>query len=275
MTDQLPNAKAASLTPSELREVFGSNLRKLSQASVSISQLCRDLGINRTQFNRYLSGESFPRPDVLHRICDFFGVDARILLEPVETLATGKQASTLFGHEELASFLGNSALQPDEHTFPSGFYRFSRPSFMEEGRFFQGLVSVYRRDGLTFMRGHEAKDAMRQQGLPCDPKTREFRGFVMQQMGGIATLISRKNTQTTSFNFLARIPAFESNYWLGFTVRTVPEGEAGRRVARQVYQYLGRETGPVLEAARASGICNVEDLPPFHRAQLRLSTPVT
>ncbi len=275
MADQLAHSKPAALTPSELREVFGSNLRKLSQGAISISQLCRDLGINRTQFNRYLSGESFPRPDVLHRICEFFNVDARILLEPVEDLAPATTSNNLFGHKELSSFIGNSCLQTDETMFPSGFYSFSRPSFMEEGRFVQGLVSVYRRDGMTFMRGHEAKDAMKQQGLPADPKTREFRGFVMQQMGGIATLLSRRNTQTTSFNFLARIPAFESNYWLGFTVRTVPEGEAGRRVARQIYQYLGTNTGAVLQAARASGICNLEDLPPFHRTQLRLSTPFT
>ena len=69
--------------------MFGANLRQLARDSASISALCRDLQINRTQFNRYLAGESFPRPDVLHRICSFFGVDARILLEPVSDIHTG------------------------------------------------------------------------------------------------------------------------------------------------------------------------------------------
>ena len=69
--------------PAQLRSIFGQNLRRLSMDYPSIAGLCRDLGINRTQFNRYLSAESFPRPDVLHRICQFFGTDARILLEPV------------------------------------------------------------------------------------------------------------------------------------------------------------------------------------------------
>src|SRR5680860_341270 len=67
--------------PAQLRAIFGDNLRALSADYPSVAGLCRDLGINRTQFNRYLTGESFPRPDVLHRICQFFGTDARILLE--------------------------------------------------------------------------------------------------------------------------------------------------------------------------------------------------
>jgi transcriptional regulator with XRE-family HTH domain len=64
--------------------MFGSNLRSLAKGYTSISELSRQLGINRTQFNRYLSSESFPRPDVLARICFFFEVDARVLLESVD-----------------------------------------------------------------------------------------------------------------------------------------------------------------------------------------------
>ena len=30
-----------------------------------LTELCREIGVNRTQFNRYLSGNAFPRPDVL------------------------------------------------------------------------------------------------------------------------------------------------------------------------------------------------------------------
>ena len=57
--------------PSELRRMFGENLCSLAKGYPSISELSRRLGINRTQFNRYLSGENFPRPDVLARICSF------------------------------------------------------------------------------------------------------------------------------------------------------------------------------------------------------------
>ena len=40
-------------------------------------------GYNRVQFNRYMSGHSFPKPNVLQQICDYFLVDSRIYLEPL------------------------------------------------------------------------------------------------------------------------------------------------------------------------------------------------
>jgi transcriptional regulator with XRE-family HTH domain len=69
--------------PAHIRTIFGENLRLLSRDYPSVTALSQNLGINRTQFNRYLYGESFPRPDILERICNFFHVDARILLEPL------------------------------------------------------------------------------------------------------------------------------------------------------------------------------------------------
>ena len=92
-----------SRSPAELRSMFGENLRRLSRRYPSISELSRQLGINRTQYNRYLSGESFPRPDVLDKICRFFEVDARILLDPVDEIGdegqvlTGPQLKEFFG----------------------------------------------------------------------------------------------------------------------------------------------------------------------------------
>ena len=44
------------------------------------------LDVNRVQMNRILNGESFPKPGLLKRICDYFSVDARILLQPLAVL---------------------------------------------------------------------------------------------------------------------------------------------------------------------------------------------
>ncbi|MFZ0097045.1 MAG: hypothetical protein WAK98_01060, partial [Gemmobacter sp.] len=52
-----------TMSPTEVRAVFGQNLRKLCDGGPPITVLCQQIGINRTQFNRYLSGEAFPRPD--------------------------------------------------------------------------------------------------------------------------------------------------------------------------------------------------------------------
>ena len=47
------------------------------------------MGIHRTQFNRYLSGESWPRPDVLKVIVEYLGVDANNLLYELDGSALG------------------------------------------------------------------------------------------------------------------------------------------------------------------------------------------
>lgn len=248
--------------------MFGENLRQLSQAHASISALCRELGINRTQYNRYLSGESFPRPDVLHRICTFFDVDARILLEPVEALEAPVQ--NLLTHPQISEFVGAGTTDVPQDLFPDGFYRFSRRSFMDDLRFVVGLVWVYRADDFTFVRGYEAKEAMRQQGLPEDATRREFRGFVMQQEDGLAVLASRRDSLTTSFNFLSRVTSFQNNFWVGYVTRTVRESMEGHRAARLVFEHIGDDMAKALEAARGAGFCGPDDLIAYHRKLLRI-----
>jgi transcriptional regulator with XRE-family HTH domain len=257
-------------TPAELRNMFGANLRVLSKQYPSISELSRQLGINRTQFNRYLSGESFPRPDVLDRICAFFDVDARILLDPVEALAN---KGHIVNGSVLKDFVGPGVNNLPETVFPSGFYRFTRRSFVNDTQFVVGLVYVFRESNNTYVRGFEAKEAMRQQGLPADTVTREFRGYVTRQEDGVAMMISRRNAMTCSFNYLARVASFENNFWVGYVTRTVRESATGTRVARMVYEHLGKDPKTVWKAARTQGFCSEEDLMPFHARLLQIGDP--
>ncbi|CUH77598.1 helix-turn-helix domain-containing protein [Tropicibacter naphthalenivorans] len=259
-------------TPSELRSMLGANLRQLAQQAASVSALCRDLGINRTQFNRYLAGESFPRPDVLHRICTHFKVDARILLEPVEEIAPVQTRG--FQNPALADFLGPLALPLTEAEMPSGFYRFSRRSYMDETKCVQGLLYVFRANDDVLIKGFEAKDAMATQGLKSSLANREFRGNVMRQDDGIGFFVSRRGATTFTFNFLARVPAFENNYWQGYTARPTRENGGGRLFERLVYEYLGRDPARILPAARVAGLCDPSELPPFHAQLLKLGQPI-
>ncbi len=256
--------------PAELRSMFGSNLRNLAKEFASISELSRQLGINRTQFNRYLSGESFPRPDVLARICFFFKIDARVLLEPVDRIRSGPNSiSSGF----LTDFLGTGTRNLSEDTFPSGFYRFTRRSFLEADKFLIGLVYVKRENSNTYIRGYEAKAAMEAQGLPDTRNTREFRGLVLQQEEGVAALISRRNSMTSSFNYLHRVASFENNFWVGYVTRTVRESSAGDRVTRLVYEHLGSSLSKARQAAAVTGYCDIEDVSPFHRRLLQPNDP--
>lgn len=250
--------------------MFGANLRQLSQGYPSISELSRQLGINRTQFNRYLSGESFPRPDVLERICTFFGVDARILLEPVESVK--KTGNVLTGHV-LSDFVGAGVADLPEDVFPTGFYRFTRRSFMDVNQFLVGLIYIYREGSATYLRGFEARAAMRLQGLPTDSRSREFRGYIARQEDGVVAVVSRRQAMTCSFNYLSKVASFENNYWVGYSCRTVRESPSSTRAERQVYEYLGRDFKKALAAARNTGFAERDGLLPYHANLLQTDQP--
>lgn len=257
-------------SPAELRDMFGANLRLLAKQYRSISDLSRQLGINRTQFNRYLSGESFPRPDVLDRICDFFGVDARILLEPAENL---NNQGGLLSDPYLANFVGARLHDIPESYFPNGFYQFSRRSFIDKTNFATGLIYIFRSSGNTFVRGYESRRSMQHQDLPVDPQTREYRGYLTRHEDGVAAIVSRRNAMTCSFNYLTKVASFENNFWVGYATRTVPESTSDSRIVRLVYEHLGNDTGKILTTARSSGFTTEDDLKPFHRRLLKPDEP--
>ncbi len=63
---------------------FATNLKFACSHYRSISEVCRQLTINRAQFNKYLSGQSRPTAFNLKRISDFFGVEEYELNLPPE-----------------------------------------------------------------------------------------------------------------------------------------------------------------------------------------------
>lgn len=59
---------------------FSANLRRLCEERVSIAQVCREIGFNRQQFNRYLNGGGMPSAHNLRRIAQYFGMSVDTLL---------------------------------------------------------------------------------------------------------------------------------------------------------------------------------------------------
>ncbi|HKS13396.1 MAG TPA: XRE family transcriptional regulator [Pseudomonas sp.] len=70
-----------------MSEHFAANLKLACSHYRSISEVCRQLSINRAQFNKYLSGQSRPTAYNLKRIGDFFGVEDYELGLPAEQFA--------------------------------------------------------------------------------------------------------------------------------------------------------------------------------------------
>jgi transcriptional regulator with XRE-family HTH domain len=66
------------------------NLKHICAERVSIAQICREIGINQQQFNRYLSGTGMPSAHNLRRICLYFDVLERDLLSNSELFIVGR-----------------------------------------------------------------------------------------------------------------------------------------------------------------------------------------
>lgn len=63
---------------------FSANLRLLCNREGSISQVCRKIGVNRQQFNKYLSGLHMPSPRNLRLIANYFGVSVQVIFSDPE-----------------------------------------------------------------------------------------------------------------------------------------------------------------------------------------------
>ena len=61
---------------------FAANLRLLCSTEASISEVCRQIGLNRQQFSKYLSGSSRPSAANMRRIALHFGIRPAELLLP-------------------------------------------------------------------------------------------------------------------------------------------------------------------------------------------------
>lgn len=66
---------------------FSANLRHVCAERVSVAQVCREIGINPQQFNRYLNGSGMPSAHNLRRICLYFDLTERDMLSDSEAFA--------------------------------------------------------------------------------------------------------------------------------------------------------------------------------------------
>lgn len=145
-----------SMAPFSPHQTFADNLRALCTRHGSIAAVCRALGMNRQQFNKYLAGSTLPSGATLERICGFFSIEPQSLfrdpLAPAphvpEAPSAGADAFAALpcGTLQFASAafgrMRNSSLRP-------GCYYFYFPWVRDPAKCVRAALYVYRRGGLT------------------------------------------------------------------------------------------------------------------------------
>lgn len=136
---------------------FARNLRLLSSYRPSISLVASDLGIHRSQMNRYLAGGAVPRAPLMRRISDYFGVELHELMMPhtdfaelvsLRGIATDSTTRALRSHMNRIARFNDPRIRKLEGTFFEYYFSMSTPGMVLRsliGFRFQDDLLTYRR----------------------------------------------------------------------------------------------------------------------------------
>ena len=246
-------------TPAGLRSVFGTNLRLLAAKEVSVTALCARLGINRTQFNRYLSGETFPRPDVLYRICTYFGVDARILLEPLENQwpSVSEAMAEALGRLVLA---GND-FAVDPARLPDGLYRFWRNSYNFPDKVISDMCRIYTEDGVKLFKGYELPNPMQSRAARVTPAESIYYGVFLQHEDGVSLYCATRGSRMMSIGFFEYSLGGMPDYLGGVTFLTRRRTIGMRRLTFSILERMPTRFSACMAAARECGLRDADKVP--------------
>lgn len=133
------------------QDPFAANLAYACSLLSSIAEVCRRIGINRQQFNKYLAGTVRPSRHNMRRICDFFGVtESELLLDParfaglISLRKTSPRIASLPRHLEAVETLHHMSGEMGRYCgwYFRYFYTFGYP-----GRITRSLAVITERDG--------------------------------------------------------------------------------------------------------------------------------
>lgn len=245
---------------------FGKNLRILCSRKPSIAHVARDLDINKVQFHRYLNSESYPKPPVLKAICDYFGVDARIMLEPLDSIEEPEPTQDLTG---LFSVL--KPVEPGD--LPNGFYMATRNSARLSGTILREVWRVSRSDTGCVAEAFVPPDVDRTFRGPRPAWQRRMSVQFFSVQTGVVGLIPEPGVGSLYFTYFWRPPTMPANTWGGFSIFATPEDGQSHRAVRLMLELLPNRTGDVLAAARRRGYAPVSTLTPQETIALQPGTP--
>lgn len=248
-----------SPSPSALRQVLGDNLRLLCNDVPSVSKLCTEIGVNRTQFNRYLSGEAFPRPDVLYRICTKFGVDANILLEPLQPRVRDPME---LATEALYRDVMSLNRRPfDHYLLPDAMYRFWRMSFQRPGAVYSSMARIYTQDGTKHFKATDVFASAVRPGTPRFARTSQFRGVMFQHFDGVSLICATSIESTFNLTFFEYGLAGQTRYYTGLSFLTRRRTMDSNRLSVTVMERLPDDPALWRQVARTAGLREPDGVP--------------
>lgn len=275
---QSGSAPKQPLSAAQTRAVFAENLRTLLAGHASVAQVCREIGINRTQFNRYLSSEAFPRPDVLSLICRYFDVDARILLEPLSEIYPDMTDPNLKeADKRIADLLDQTSMgNVNQERLPEGIYNLYRRTSFDSAFVSSWVCKIsHHPSGRTTIHGVLPRDMSKLLGTPDTIHARRLFGPVLQHPLGISFTVMMECTQIAQYNFVEFSYLGNDRIHFGFSMTTHRFGALQTAVMPVLLIRLDGGWSDLVASVRAAGIRNMSELPSHVSSYLSRSKPLT
>lgn len=229
-----------------------------------MSNLCRELDINRSQFNRYLNGEAYPRPDVLFKICQHFGTDARILHVPIETLIA-EQKEHLSEELNFKPFLDR--MRGFEHRkMPDGYYRFVRPSPIYPGKVVVSLIVLKTNsDGTKNIAAAIPRYSALGGMVERTWRERRIFGLVFQHIDGVSFFLAASPGSIIQLCYFAPSFGLVGVVFSGYTAFTQRQKPRQAQVIPALLEYSGAEFKDGLRVRRSCGQMDYSEITDFER----------
>ncbi len=112
-----------------IHSTFAANLRGKCYEHGTIADICRGIGMNRQQFNKYLAGTSIPNAVTLRKICGFLGVEEQSLFMSARVISGQNMFSAVSAKRrpfELET-LNREHYDANVEDFPCGYYHTYMP----------------------------------------------------------------------------------------------------------------------------------------------------
>ena len=236
---------------------FSANLRLLCGYSRSISQVCRDIGISRPQFSKYLSGNAFPSFRSLQRICDHFGLEeweillphsdfrTLVVLHPPHTISKTRPFKTAVEAEIWKKARSNDNLKP----FLGYWYSYFMPK-ERENTILKALVCLFEIDGVVYTRNFEREN----RGAQKRPYVTKYNGIAYYS--GNRIYISEREQywgKQIWHTILYASTTRRERFFSGLTMGSTSDSVQDIACYRTIFQFLGSDLD-VREALKRCGV---------------------
>ncbi|GAB1619902.1 helix-turn-helix transcriptional regulator [Pseudomonas sp. NGC7] len=137
------------------QENFQENLKMLCEQVGTVSEMCRRVGINRQQFNKYLAGTHQPSKTNLKAIAGFFGLSIDVLYSNPNDFRSMIEGGhfhlfrNLIQSPKMLMFI-NELLQEDDSDLGEicGVYERYHYSSIYKGKIVRSIFCIYERNGI-------------------------------------------------------------------------------------------------------------------------------